>query len=145
MLAAAVSVGVAVYGHAALRFVRTMRSLRDGDEEWRAQWRALDRQRRKRIAREIRRGHAVGEPDTELALGAIARIEVTLRAVEKMQLTAWPMVAVAVVFALVYVDAATSLLALGIPLAVLAVGLAVSAHRQRRRLRRSAEAMRRPA
>lgn len=143
VLAAAVSVGAVVYGHAALRFARTLR--RESDERWRAQWRALDRPRKKRITRAIRRGDAVAEPDTELALRAIAQIETTLRAIVRLELTAWPLAVVAVVLGLVYVDLPTILvLTFGIPLVVLAVGLVVSAHRQRRRLRRSAEAMRRP-
>ena len=142
VLAAAITVGAAAWGHAALRFARTVRD--DSDEEWRAQWRALDPQRRKRINRAMRRGEAVRDPaDSEVALRAIAQVEMTRRAMRPIELLSWPMVLIVFAFGVVIIGSGTAIVVgFGIVLVVLALSTLASEW-QRRRLRQSAEATRR--
>ena len=142
LLLVALSVSAAAFGHAALRVSTTIR--RDSDEDWRAQWKALDPRRRKQITQAIRRGEAVLEPtDRELALRAIAQVEMTRRATRQTELLTWPLLFVAFAIAVVYIGVSTPLLlGFALLLLVFALGTLVS-ERQRRRLRRSAEATRR--
>jgi Flp pilus assembly protein TadB len=142
VLAVAIAVGAAAFGHAALRFARTVR--RESDEEWRAQWKALDPQRRKAITKAMRRGEAIREPaDAELALHAIAQVEMTSRAMRPIELIAWPMLVIVFAFAVVSVSVSTVLvLGFCVVLTFFAVGTLASEWQQRR-LRQSAEATRR--
>jgi hypothetical protein len=141
VLAAVIALGAAAFGHAALRFARTVCS--GSDEEWRAQWKALDPQRRKRITQAMRRGEAVREPaDAELALRAIAQVEMTRRAMRPIELIAWPMLLVVFAFAVVSIGVSAALvLGFCVVLSFFAVGTLTS-EGQRRRLRQSAEATR---
>jgi hypothetical protein len=142
VLAAAIAVGAAAYGHSALRFARTVR--RESDEEWRAQWRALDPQRRKRIRQAMRRGKAVRDPsDSELALRAIAQVDMTRRAMRPIELLALPTLVVVFAFAVVTIGTGTVLVVgFSVVLLVLVVSTLASEW-QRRRLCQSAEATRR--
>ena len=55
---------------------RSIRMMRGGDEEWRQQWRQLDRERRRSIHRCMKRGEAViDRADAELAVGAAAQVD----------------------------------------------------------------------
>ena len=55
---------------------RAARKIRQGDEEWRKAWGALDPARRKAITQKMRRGDPIDDPaDAELGLRAIVQVD----------------------------------------------------------------------
>jgi hypothetical protein len=140
VLAIAIGGASFVFGHAALRFSRTVRRL--SDEEWRSHWRSLDPERRKAIQRTMRRGEPVrSHDDAALALRAISQVEVVRTAMRPVELTA-VLVFVTVVAVALILGFKLLAIVLVIAAGVLAMASAWSAWLMRR-MRQSAEATRR--
>jgi hypothetical protein len=75
LLATIVATGVYLVVHRRLRPT--------GSQEWRQRWKRIDRPRRRRIARAVRRGEAVRDPrDAELAIELIDQIERQMAALQ---------------------------------------------------------------
>jgi hypothetical protein len=135
------SVAIGFYGHEALRFTRTVRQ--ESDEEWKAQWRALDPSRRKRISQAIRQGDAVRDPDdAKLALRAVDQSEMIRRATRRLGLVSWPMLLVILALALGITGTSARLVVGGVSLLSLLVLADLASRLQQRRMRESAKATR---
>lgn len=134
-----VVLGLAIAFSLAMR--RSLRKMRRGDEQWRAQWRALDPQRRSSIVRAMRSGMPVREPeDARLALRAVAQVEHVRRAMRPINAVGHLAAIAILITGLIlrqYFLAITG--GIGVAGAAVAGGLA---WRQRRRFERSAAASR---
>jgi LPXTG-motif cell wall-anchored protein len=121
---------------------RFLAKVRQGDEEWRRRWRALDRGRRRAILRTMRKGQPVAEPeDADLALRAIAQIDHVRRAMRPLEWIGLGALVAILIDGIVSGDDGLLL----IPAAGLALTLSLGAlsWRRRRQLERSAAATRR--
>ena len=135
-------IGSALYAFIARRSAKSMRQASDPD--WKRQWRALDRRRRKSIRGSLRRGEAVRDPaDVDLALGAVAQIERVRGSMRMIENVSWVLFA-GLLVALLALGQTGLAIGLAVVLAALGVASVVSAW-QWRRFRKAAEATRRLA
>jgi hypothetical protein len=117
---------------------RSLRKMRQGDEEWRERWGALDPNQRKAILREMRRGEPVRDPDdAELALRAVAQLDYVRGAMCPVD-RAWTLALIALVIAGLVEDQQVIAIvaAMGLVLGTLFAGIA---RLRRHRLHQSAE------
>jgi hypothetical protein len=116
----------------------SLRSMRAGDEEWRARWRRLAPDRRRSILRTMRRGEPVRDRlDAELAIRAVAQLDHVRRALRPLHATYVPLLVAMVVIGLAGGWTGLAVIA-GAGLAASAL-LAGIARQRRRRLQESVE------
>ena len=122
----------------ALVVPRALKSMRAGDEDWRARWRALEPDRRRAIVRTMRRGQPVEEPeDAALALRAVAQLHRVSRAMRPVNLLGSAMVVGLLIIGLTSGAAAITIIA-GSGLAAATTTGAI-ARQRRQSLSRSAQ------
>jgi hypothetical protein len=121
---------------------RSIRTLREGDEEWRRRWRQLDSARRKSIRERMKRGEAVlDRGDAELAVRAVAQIDYVRKTMAPVTLASMLLV---LAFLVVGVASGSTVLIIvgAFGLGSCAV-LGLVSRRQRRRYQKSTAATRR--